>query len=78
MTQRPGPGVVPGIVFGVVAALAGCSSGPPPVDPSSPEVRAAALAAGAEDDARAGRLRDALEAYRDAARLAPGQARYYE
>ena len=77
MTQRPLYGVVPGVAFAVVA-LTGCSSGPPPVDPSSPEVRAAALAAGAEDDAKAGRLRDALEAFRDAARLAPGQARYHE
>jgi tetratricopeptide (TPR) repeat protein len=78
LTQRPGLGVVPGIVFGVVAALAGCSSGPPPVDPSSPEARAAALAARAEDDAAAGRLRDALDAYRDAASVAPGEARYRE
>lgn len=74
MTQRLGFGVV----LAVVAALAGCSSGPPLVDPSSPEARAAALAARAEDDAVAGRLRDALDAYREAARLVPGEARYRE
>jgi tetratricopeptide (TPR) repeat protein len=78
LTERPGIGAVPGVVFAVVAALAGCSSGPPPGDPASPEARAAALAARAEDDAASGRLRDALDAYRDAARLVPGQARYLE
>lgn len=78
MTQRFGFGVVSGVVFAFVTALAGCSSAPPPLDPSSPEARAAALAARAEDDAVAGRLRDALDAYRDAARLAPGEARYLE
>ncbi|MEO8586626.1 MAG: hypothetical protein ABI584_10735 [Acidobacteriota bacterium] len=67
-----------GVVFAAVAALVGCSSGPPPVDPSSPGARAAALAARAEDDVEAGRSRDALDAYRDAARLVPGQARYQE
>jgi tetratricopeptide (TPR) repeat protein len=61
-----------------VAALAGCSSGAPSIDPSSPEARAAALAARAEDDAAAGRLRDALDACRDAASLAPGETRYRE
>jgi len=78
LTEPPGFGVVSGVVFAVVVALAGCSSGTPPLDPSSPEVRAAALAARAEEDAAAGRLRDALDAYRDAARLAPGEARYQE
>lgn len=70
--------LAPCVVFGVLAALAGCSSGIPPVDPSSPEARAAALAARAEDDAAAGRMRDALDALRGAARLAPGEARYRE
>ncbi len=78
MTERPGSGVVSGFVFAVVAALAGCTSGTPPVDPSSPEARAAALAARAEEDAAAGRLRDALDAYRDASRFLPGEARYLE
>ena len=78
MTQRLCFGVVRGAVFAVVAALAGCSSGPPPIDPSSPEARAAALAARAEDDVTAGRLRDALDAYRDATRLVPAQARFRE
>lgn len=67
-----------GVVFAAVAALAGCSSGPPPVDASSPEGRAAALAARAEDDVAAGRPRDALDAYRDAALLVPGKAGYQE
>jgi hypothetical protein len=82
LTQRLGSGVISGVVLGVVfagvAALAGCSSGPVPLDPSSPEARATVLAARAEEDAAAGRLRDALDAYRDAARLAPGEAGYLE
>ncbi len=78
MIERPGFGVVPGVVFVVAAALLGCASGPPPVDPSSPEARAAVLAARAEEDAAARRLRDALDEYREAARLVPGDARYGE
>ena len=78
MTERLGFGVVSGILFALVVTLAGCSSGPGPVDPTSPEARAAALAARADDDAAAGRLRDALDAYREAAHLVPGQARYQE
>jgi tetratricopeptide (TPR) repeat protein len=58
------------------AALTACSSHPPPVDPSSPQARAAALAARAEGDAAEGRLRDAFDGYGEAARLVPGEDRY--
>lgn len=58
------------------AALSACSGGPVPLDPSSPRARAAALAEKADGDAAEGRLRDALEKYREAVRLAPGDARY--
>ncbi len=50
---------VPAAVF-----LTACSPQPRPVDPSSPEARAAALATRAEGDAAQGRLRDALDGYR--------------
>ncbi len=46
------------------------------MDPSSSQARAAALAARAEGDAAEGRLRDALDGYREAASLAPGEDRY--
>ncbi len=46
------------------------------MDPSSPAVRAAALATRAEDEAARGRLRDALDGYREAVRLVPEDERY--
>lgn len=58
------------------AALTACSPAPRPVDPSSPEARAAALATRAEGEAAEGRLRDALDGYREAARLVPQDDRY--
>lgn len=67
-----------GVACAALAALAGCASSPPPVDPSSPEVRAAVLAARAEEDAAGGRWRDALDAYREAARLVPSETRYLD
>jgi tetratricopeptide (TPR) repeat protein len=72
LTGRP----LPGFVLAAAVALTACSAGPPPVDPSSPEVRAAALAKGAEDDVAEGRLRDGLDGYREAARLVPGEDKY--
>jgi hypothetical protein len=57
-------------------ALAACTSSPPPVDASSPRARAAAAAARAEGDAADGRLRDALDGYQEAVRLAPDDERY--
>lgn len=58
----------------VVWAAAGCTSAPPHEDPAV--ARARALAAGAEAAASAGRLREALDGYREAARIVPGDARY--
>ena len=78
MTRGLRSGAVPAAVLAALAALSGCSSAPAAPDPSAPEVRASALAARAEDDAAAGRLRDALDAYRDAVSLAPGESRYRE
>jgi hypothetical protein len=53
---------------------AGCTTAPPAGDPA----RAAAAEAASRGDAAAsaGRLRDALDGYRDAERLAPDDARY--
>ena len=65
-----------GVVLAAAAALTACSPHPPPVDPSSPKARAAALAARAEGDAAEGRLRDAVDEYREAALLMPGDDRY--
>jgi tetratricopeptide (TPR) repeat protein len=62
--------------FLAAAALTACSPKPLPVDPSSREARAASLAARAESQAAEGRLRDALDGYREAARLVPGADRY--
>jgi hypothetical protein len=59
-----------------VAVITACSPPPRPVDPSSPEVRAAALASRGEGEAGEGRFRDALDAYREAARLVPEDDRY--
>ena len=70
MTRR----LVP--LFVLAAAITACSPAPRPVDPSSPEVRAAALATRAEGEAAEGRLRDALDGYREAARLMPEDERY--
>jgi tetratricopeptide (TPR) repeat protein len=64
------------LAFLAVAALTACSPRPRPVDLSSPEARAAALAARAEGEAAEGRFRDALDGYREAARLVPGDDRY--
>ena len=63
-------------VFLTAAALTACSPAPRPVDPSSPAVRAAALATHAEDEAASGRLRNALDGYREAVRLVPEDERY--
>ena len=65
-----------GFVLAAAAALTACSPHPPPVDPSSPRARAAALAARADGDAAEGRLRDAFEGYREAVRLAPDDPFY--
>ncbi|MFI5119952.1 MAG: tetratricopeptide repeat protein [Thermoanaerobaculia bacterium] len=59
-------------------ATTACSPRPRPVDSSSPEARAAALATRAEREAAEGRLRDALDGYREAARLVPEEDRYRE
>ncbi len=56
----------------LLAALAGCATAPPQEDPAL--VRARSLAARAERDASEGRLRDALDGYREAVALAPGDA----
>jgi hypothetical protein len=66
----------PGLALAALAALAACAPQPPPLDPASPKARAAALAERADKDAAEGRLRDALDAYREAVRLAPEDARY--
>lgn len=58
----------------VLAAAAGCTSAPPPKDPAV--LRAAEIAGRADAAAAEGRLRDALDGYREAARLAPADARY--
>src|ERR1019366_140406 len=71
-TGRP----LPRLGFPAPLALTACAAGPPPGDPSAPEVRAAALAKRAEDDVAEGRLRDGLDGYREAARLAPGEDKY--
>ena len=71
MTRRLAP-----VLALLVAAITACSPAPRPVDPSSPEVRAAALARRAEGEAAEGRLRDALDGYREAARLVPEDDRY--
>jgi tetratricopeptide (TPR) repeat protein len=66
----------PGFVLAAAVTLAACSAGPPPLDPSSPEARAAALAQRAKNDVAEGRLRDGLDGYREAARLVPGENEY--
>ena len=60
----------------VGAGITACSPRPRPVDSSSPEARAATLATRAEGEAAEGRLRDALDGYREAARLVPEDDRY--
>jgi tetratricopeptide (TPR) repeat protein len=57
----------------VLGAAAGCTTAPPPEDPTAARVRAAAARADAA--ASEGRLREALDAYREALTLAPGDAR---
>ena len=64
------------LAFVLAAAITACAPARRPVDPSSPEVRAAALATRAEVEAAEGRLRDALDGYREAARLVPQDDRY--
>ena len=64
------------LAFVLAAAVTACAPARRPVDPSSPEVRAAALATRAEVEAAEGRLRDALDGYREAARLVPQDDRY--
>jgi hypothetical protein len=61
----------------LLAALigaAGCATAPPKEDASA--ARARVLTARADADASEGRLRDALDGYREAARLAPADPRY--
>ena len=58
----------------LLGAAAGCTTAPPPKDPALQ--RAAEAAARADAAASQGRLRDALDGYREAARLAPADARY--
>lgn len=58
----------------VLGAAAGCVSAPPREDPSLARARAAA--ARADADASEGRLRDALDGYREAVRLAPADPAY--
>ena len=58
----------------LLGAAAGCTTAPPPQDPALQ--RAAEAAARADAAASQGRLRDALDGYREAARLAPADARY--
>jgi tetratricopeptide (TPR) repeat protein len=58
----------------LVWMAAGCASAPPREDPAA--VRAREAAARAEAAASEGRLREALDGYRDAARLVPAEARY--
>jgi hypothetical protein len=61
----------------LIGATAGCATAPPSrEDPSL--ARARMLASRADEDAAVGRLREALDAYHEAARLAPGEARYAE
>lgn len=55
-------------------AAAGCTSAPPREDPAV--ARAREIAMRAEKAASEGRLRDALDGYREAARLAPSDPRY--
>ncbi len=63
------------LAFALAVLLgAGCATAPPPEDPAI--VRARETAARAETAASEGRLRDALDGYRDAARLAPADPRY--
>lgn len=62
------------LALAVSVWAAGCTSAPPPVDPAV--LRARETAARAEAAASEGRLRDALDGYRQAARLDPGEARY--
>ncbi|MGE5716728.1 MAG: tetratricopeptide repeat protein [Acidobacteriota bacterium] len=64
------------VVLAAAAALTACSPSPRPVDPFSPAARAAALATRAESEAAEGRLRDALDGYREAARLVPEDEGY--
>ncbi len=78
MTRLRRLGLPGSLVFAGLGLLAGCAQAPPPVDPSSPRARASALAARAEEAAAASRPRDALEAYREAARLVPDDPRYAE
>ena len=77
-SARPDPrGLTRRLAFALavlVGATAGCATAPPPEDPVI--VRARSTAARAEAAASEGRLRDALDGYRDAARLAPAETRY--
>ena len=63
--------LVAAILIGVAA---GCATAPPREDASL--ARARVVAANADADAADGRLRDALDGYREACRLAPADARY--
>ncbi len=58
----------------LLAGAAGCATAPPREDPSV--VRAGEAAARAEAAASEGRLRDALDGYREALRLVPADPRY--
>ena len=71
MTRRPALALAV-----LLAAAAGCTSAPPPKDPAL--AKAAEAAARAETAASEGRLRDALDAWREAVRLAPADPRYAE
>ncbi len=63
------------IALAVLAWMAaGCASAPPREDPVA--ARARAVAARAEAAASEGRLREALDGYREAARLVPADPRY--
>jgi tetratricopeptide (TPR) repeat protein len=59
----------------VAGAAAGCASAPPRLEDAS-VAGARVLAAQAEAAASEGRLRDALDGYREAARLVPSEERY--
>jgi hypothetical protein len=58
----------------VLGAAVGCTTAPPPKDPAV--VRAGEAASRADAAAAEGRLRDALDGYREAVRLVPSNERY--
>ncbi|MBK9064789.1 MAG: hypothetical protein IPL89_16615 [Acidobacteria bacterium] len=58
----------------VLGAAAGCTTVPPPKDPAA--LRAGDAASRADAAEAEGRLRDALDGYREAIRLVPSNARY--